>query len=537
MTTASFSERPLYPYLLVAYFVLFVFSENLGSAYLVQVLRPLLVLLGLAAAGVAILSAVTRSINAGSALLALFGVLLVAQPGIEQLAVSRLGMPRLALYLVEALAAVALGSATVIGVKRWGSVNSALNLVALLLLALTLAPIARFGFAAPDRLLRQPVARSVDDTPVLTTDRVSARPDVYYILLDAYARADVLRDYFGYDNSKFVGFLRNSGFTVADRSYANYPLTGLVVNSTLNMDYIADASGFTTLPDGTRVFPNMLIADNRVGGAFAALGYRLVTIQSVGRYTTTANAEVKSLRQRKWSPDEFEAALINTTALPRLLDALVRRLFSDRDRIDYALEEIVRQVSTPGPKLVVAHIMAPHQPFVYARDGSVPAIDPLRFGRLEHLPNDIRGYRDQIHYLNTQLTAIVTAILRNSAPPPIIILQGDHGLRVTLNSLGTPGSETPYINDSCPREVLANLSAVYLPDPAHRSGIPDDLSSVNTFRLVLDSYFDTGLGLLKEQSFFPRIQGSIDNMSFTDITDKRASCSSSWEQAMRNAQD
>src|SRR4029079_6981307 len=40
-------------------------------------------------------------------------------------------------------------------------------------------------------------------------------PDVYVILLDGYARADVLEDTFDYDDSPFLDGLRSDGFEVA----------------------------------------------------------------------------------------------------------------------------------------------------------------------------------------------------------------------------------------------------------------------------------------------------------------------------------
>ena len=46
----------------------------------------------------------------------------------------------------------------------------------------------------------------------------STRPDIYYIILDAYGRADVLKDLYNYDNSQFVDWLNQKGFYVARES-------------------------------------------------------------------------------------------------------------------------------------------------------------------------------------------------------------------------------------------------------------------------------------------------------------------------------
>ena len=65
-------------------------------------------------------------------------------------------------------------------------------------------------------------------------------PDVYVILLDGYARADVLANTFGYDDSPFLDGLRSDGFEVADASHSNYLVTNLSVSSLLNYRQLAD---------------------------------------------------------------------------------------------------------------------------------------------------------------------------------------------------------------------------------------------------------------------------------------------------------
>ena len=72
------------------------------------------------------------------------------------------------------------------------------------------------------------------ETPLAPGRRRSRRadaPDVYVILLDGYARADVLANAFGYDDSPFLDGLRSDGFEVADASHSNYLVTNLSVSS------------------------------------------------------------------------------------------------------------------------------------------------------------------------------------------------------------------------------------------------------------------------------------------------------------------
>ena len=46
-------------------------------------------------------------------------------------------------------------------------------------------------------------------------------PDIYYIVLDAYGRADVLESLYGMDNTAFISALENKGFYIAGQSHTN----------------------------------------------------------------------------------------------------------------------------------------------------------------------------------------------------------------------------------------------------------------------------------------------------------------------------
>ncbi len=65
--------------------------------------------------------------------------------------------------------------------------------------------------ASPPPVVAEPVA------PV-TSHRSGRKPDVYFLVLDAYGRSDVLKEVIGFDNSAFLDRLERKGFFVARRS-------------------------------------------------------------------------------------------------------------------------------------------------------------------------------------------------------------------------------------------------------------------------------------------------------------------------------
>jgi hypothetical protein len=79
---------------------------------------------------------------------------------------------------------------------------------------------------------------------------------------------------------------------------------------------------------------------------------------------------------------------------------------------------------------------------------------------------------------------IVPKIIANSATPPIILIQGDHGPTVA----------------SSPRARMSNLSAYYL--PGVDASVYPTITPVNTFRVVFNEYFGQDLELLEDVSLY-----------------------------------
>ena len=123
-----------------------------------------------------------------------------------------------------------------------------------------------------------------------------------------------------------------------------------------------------------------------------------------------------------------------------------------------------------------------------------------------------RNYVDQLQYANSQVERVVAALL--SRPPssrPVVIVQADEG-----PFAGEPtgwGRPTPTRLE---RKFLI-LNAYYLPGPPSTE-LTDAITPVNSFRLVFDRYFGTGLGLLPDRNFVFRDLAHI--FQFTDVTEQ-----------------
>ena len=106
-----------------------------------------------------------------------------------------------------------------------------LNWVGLVLLIFPLYQIVSHEVITAIEISKKDKAISSD---VLLSSSDLVYPDIYYIILDSYAREDVLLDVYGHDNSEFLNQLREMGFYIADCSQSNYSKTTHSLSSTLN---------------------------------------------------------------------------------------------------------------------------------------------------------------------------------------------------------------------------------------------------------------------------------------------------------------
>ena len=115
--------------------------------------------------------------------------------------------------------------------------------------------------------------------PSIGTDE---RPDIYYIILDTYARHDALGDF---DNSEFLNELRSRHFYVAAEAASNYPFSIRSIPSSLNMAYLdemkhRDVSTHVSLIRAAR--------ENALVAILKDLGYTYVHLRSGVQITDEA---------------------------------------------------------------------------------------------------------------------------------------------------------------------------------------------------------------------------------------------------------
>ena len=315
-------------------------------------------------------------------------------------------------------------------------------------------------------------------------------PDIYVLVMDGYARADILREFFRYDNAPFLAALGELGFSVAPASRANYAWTFLSLASALNMTPMTELAASVGPRSRDQRVPQAMISNNRVQTFLRSRGYRSVHIASAwsGTRTNPYADEIWSDRQHIMD-DDFTRALVDSSVLAvfngRLLDDLAA-FYADQ------FDNLERAAAGRGPKLVFAHFMLPHPPYIFDRTGAVVGKASLRTVILDRRVQWGRtdAYVEQLRYVNTRLLAALRSIIESSAVPPVVLLVSDHGPLIA-------SPDEPSVI----RARLANLTAALLPG-APPGLLAPDISLIEVFPIVLNHYFQAALAVPPAESYF-----------------------------------
>jgi hypothetical protein len=344
------------------------------------------------------------------------------------------------------------------------------------------------------------------------------RPPIYYIIVDAYANNNILKKYYDFDNSDFLEFLRNSGFYVADSSISNYGQTVLSLPSSMNMMYLDSIADQLGKKNKGRWPMNKLLNQSKLvqelnhqayySISFDAPVFEVAFLRNVDKFYLSASGKINL----------FQNELLNRTAV-RAFKKLDTRASDEkydghRKRIMDAFKVMNQTVEWDFPFYVHGHILCPHQPFVFKADGS-PVNPGYEYNIWSpHSENtDVTYYRkayiEQLQYVNSQLKRLIDNILKNSKTPPIIIIQGDHGPASELRNVD--GFENNAFD-----ERFGILNAYYFPDQDYKQLYPQ-ISPVNSFRVLMNKYFEGQYELLEDKAFYSDWTHPYD---FQEVTDQ-----------------
>ncbi len=305
-----------------------------------------------------------------------------------------------------------------IGVNRlqrsWGPKKAALVCITFLYL-----PTSAFAVVSFFNHVDRNVSITSDNNNELVSSTYVFKPNIYYIVLDMYARSDVLARELGINNTKFLSSLVARGFYVDDSSFSNYPTTPHTLSTSFNMDYYAFDYSYSA---------ELIHGNSAVVEGLRSHGYDFLFIESGGNSQISCQG-LEDICVKGGTIKDDVALILKMTPVWRLMrtQALYRYfeavyiLSEIKPSISRALDYITQKNSKPT--FVFAHILSPHEPQRYNEHcENLLAINP----GLGHV--SIEGYKIDILCLNEQVIQAVDLILQNDNSDPIILVQSDHGI-------------------------------------------------------------------------------------------------------------
>lgn len=522
----------VHPLLFALFPVLFLYSANAASFPLRVILVPSLIVMVIALAVWAAAHRLMRDHRRAALLVSWFFILFFAYGRVHDalwhfLTIEPLTIgPDKVLFPLGTILFV-IGVLFIIKTRRslhfW---NRLANIASVLLVVVSLLTITvqRWSANTPaSPLIEQDKSRATG----FDSAQATQYPDIYYIILDGYGRADILRQLYDYDNSAMLAALADRGFFTASRAHANYCQTGLSLASALNMRYL-DSERDRLDPASRKPTPiKWLIAHSRVADFLRQRSYQTVAFSTGYHPTEIKNADVFiSTETTVWFLDEFQSGLVSTTPLPFIIGKLRRLPFfpavnlqfesnAHRQRILRTLGHLANLRPQARPRFIFAHLILPHPPFLFDHRGPCENQDNVfRFAD----GSDVIGrgiptsgeytarYVEQLRYTNQLVLEVIDTILARTVRAPVIIVQSDHG----------PGSQLNWrdADQTNLGERFSILNACYLPDGGNAL-LADDLNPINTFRAVFNHYFDTTFEQVAQRSFF---SSPGQPYQFTEIT-------------------
>jgi hypothetical protein len=338
--------------------------------------------------------------------------------------------------------------------------------------------------------------RGQGDAPTLYEATVGStfqeRPNVYWFVLDEHARTDQLRTWTDVDNSWFGDDLTDRGFSVSESTWAGYAHTHLSLSSTLAMDY-AFTPGHDYRSEYALTAP-LSEGDNPVVETFEANGYRYVYAPDGSVEWSSCppasgdRACIEPLDATFGVREPYTQMLLSTPVGSFDLPITHNSLDSVLDGVD----EI--RSTTDQPLFVMGHVLSPHQPYRY-EPGCSLRTEPVVGTKLSG-EERAAAYANEVTCVDHDTVRAVDRVLA-SDPEAVIIIQSDHGSRLTFNWDQPYDEWTPAMLS----ERFGALNAVRLPAACRGDSLEGE-PLVNTFRLVFACLTGDEPELLESRSFF-----------------------------------
>ncbi|MDB5197812.1 MAG: synthase family protein [Flaviaesturariibacter sp.] len=325
------------------------------------------------------------------------------------------------------------------------------------------------------------------------------KPNIYFIVLDAYTSSVSLKSEFNFDNRLLDSAFQASDFFISKASQSNYNVTPFSLASTFSLNYLRPDLGADTITSNLFLRAMETFKHNPLTSFFKKQGYAL---RNYGCFEV-ADAP---LATKPYFPETHKMLIDNQTLYARVqrdigwnfqLRALSGQFVIPKSyredkayhifRNQYNWQHLIAELNKPDeedPKFVYAHLELPHEPFYLNGDGSFASDTAILKGTFD--PR--KGYVEQTKFANRFLMQLLPLVKKQKGRETVVVIEGDHGYKF-------------FSKQEEPIKGFANLNAYYFSDGDYKL-LYDGISPVNSFRVIFNKYFCQSLPLLRDSTVY-----------------------------------
>jgi len=308
--------------------------------------------------------------------------------------------------------------------------------------------------------------------------------NVYIILLDMYAGNKTL-EYLDFDNSEFFNKLTNENFMLIKNIDSNYSRTILSLSSFLNFDFIENLPYY---------YPTEAVKNAKLFNIFKSLGYKIFyrNAHGYGIHITSKDFDFVFNDDSFTYLSSYHFMFEDTVFYPLL------KMFSMEKTKEYFFEKVF---SCKDKKLVFAHYMMPHPPYLFDENGNqLKEKFDIPISHNKKILNK-KNYLSFLKYANKETEKIIQNI-KNHDPNSIIIIMGDHGPELKRFYDGEDKHTEEINEDKINMIVPFNTFIAYYNPDLKQEYYKSANSLVNFMRMFANENLNYNFSLLKNRKFY-----------------------------------
>ncbi|MGD2101700.1 MAG: sulfatase-like hydrolase/transferase [Acidimicrobiia bacterium] len=331
------------------------------------------------------------------------------------------------------------------------------------------------------------------DLPGSVDLELSARPDIWFVVLDGYpGRLAMTATHGVAEDEQMLARLDASGFIVPRSAWTSYPNTKLSVPSMMEMGYPAEDwidNGATT-----QTLYNVISGDNNLVDVLQRNGYETYMVESGWSGSSCGSSYDHCVAAPYYDAGMNFVAYNSVVGDQPFVRPGVALALGAQHTMEWLADGVGVVRNDNHPSFVFAHLVAPHPPF-FLDESCDMVIERDRDGFFFPFPDVDLEHRER--YFAEQLACVdsfVEQFVDLIGADDVIVLTADHG----TGRAAQMGTDPEEWTESAVRERMNPFVAVRFPGEC---AIDDPLVLPNLMRNVLSCLSEESLGDVPERIF------------------------------------